>query len=91
MELIKQHESYRMTKTFDNGWTASGTVNSEESGNLSMWCSIQNELDHVGNFNYSKPKSGNVNISYDVAEENRKVFTEYIDLLISELTAKITE
>lgn len=91
MELIKQHESYRMTKTFDNGWTAEGTVNNEESGNISMWCSIKNELEHVGNFNYSKPKSGNVNINYDVAEANRQVFNECIDLLISELATKILE
>lgn len=92
MELIKQHESYRMTKEFENGWTAEGTVTYNESeGNLSMWCSIKNELEHIGNLNYSTPKTGNSNINYDVAEANRVTFNECINLLISELLTVITE
>ena len=90
MELIKQHESYRMTKEFENGWSAEGTVtHNEVEGGLSMWCSIKNELDHVGNLNYSKPKSGNINVNYDVAEINRKTFNECVNLLIDELLTKI--
>lgn len=91
MELVKQHESYRMTKTFDNEWKAEGSVNCEESGSVSMWCSISTSDTHIGNFNYSKPQSGNINVNYDVSEENREEFTKCTDLLISELATKLSE
>ena len=89
MELIKQHESYRMTDTFDNGWNVSGTVNKEESGNISMWCSVSNEEVSICNLNYTKPVSGNVNVNYDVAENLRDEFVTHTDNLIEEVLSKL--
>lgn len=91
MELVKLHESYHLTKEFENGWVVNGTVNIEEKGSVSMWCSITKNEESIGNLNYSKPVEGNVNVNYDVAENLRDEFTSYTDLLIDELLVKLAE
>lgn len=91
MELVKLHESYNLTKEFDNGWVVNGTVNVEEKGSVSMWCSVSTEENNIGNLNYSNPAEGNVNVNYDVAENLRDEFTNYTDLLIDELLVKLAE
>ena len=43
----------------------------------------------VGNINYYKPSMGNVNVHYDVAEENRDAVSEYADTLIDAILAQL--
>ena len=54
-----------------------------------MWCSVYNEEISVGNLNYTKPVSGNVNVNYDVAEDLRDEFVTHTDNLIEEVLSKL--
>lgn len=80
MELIKNSENYSFVESWENDWTVNGTVNVESNGTLSIYASVNSKLgDSIGNFGYSKPEEGNVNVHYDVSEDNRDTFTTYVD------------
>lgn len=90
MEIIKISETFNLTDSLSNGWEVNGTVSSEVSGNIQINASLTaKEGEIVGNIHYYKPSMGNVNVHYDVAEENRDAVSEYADTLIDAVLAQL--
>lgn len=90
MEIIKISETFSLTDSLPNGWEVNGTVSSEVSGNIQINASLTvKEGEMVGSINYYKPSMGNVNVHYDVAEENRDAVSEYADTLIDTILAQL--
>ena len=90
MEIIKISETFSLTDSLPNGWKVNGTVSSEVSGNIQINASLTvKEGEMVGSINYYKPSMGNVNVHYDVAEENRDTVSEYADTLIDTVLAQL--
>lgn len=86
MELIKQTEHYRLADVVEStGWKVSGTVYNNTNGSISISCSFNSEMEHIGNLNYSKPVEGNMSLNYDVAEEYRDILAAYADTLIDSI------
>jgi len=89
MELIKQNENYTLKDTLENGWYANGNVSYDVEGMLSLWVNVSKEEGSpVGNIHFTKPLEGNVNVSYDMGEENRAELAEYTTKLIDFVVEK---
>lgn len=89
MELIKQNENYTLKDTLENGWYANGNVSYDVEGMLSFWVNVSKEEGSpVGNIHFTKPLEGNVNVSYDMGEENRAELAEYTTKLIDFVVEK---
>ena len=82
MELIKHSEYYTFNDTTENGWNITGSVNKECNGNLNISINVSSELEYIGDFYYSKPTEGNINMSHNVSEANRDMFVTYTDSVI---------
>lgn len=82
MELIKHSEYYNFNDTTENGWNTTGSVNKECNGNLNISINVSSELEYIGDFYYSKPVEGNINMSHNVSEANRDMFITYTDSVI---------
>lgn len=81
MEFIKQSEQYKIVDSLENGWTVEGTVT--KSRDLNVWASVNSESNgQVGYINYTKPETGHVSLSYNVAEDTRDEFAEYVNTLV---------
>lgn len=87
MEMIKQHITYNITDTNENGWelqgTASRSFSAEEYG---INATVYNQGELIGSMTYNKPGSAyRATLNVEVAEENREAFTAYINKIISEV------
>lgn len=84
MEIVKQNETYLITDVTDSGWRISGNITNDLNGAVSLSINIytKEDSDYIGDFYYHNPKSGNINMSYNVAEENRDAMVAYADTVI---------
>jgi hypothetical protein len=82
MELVKQNENYTLKDTLENGWYTNGNVAYDVNGMLSFWANISKEDGSpVGNIQFTRPAEGNINITYDAAEENIAELSNYTNTL----------
>ena len=89
MELIKQNENYTLKDTLENSWYTNGNVAYDVNGMLSLWANISKEDGSpVGNIQFTRPAEGNINITYDAAEENITELSNYATKLIDFVVEK---
>ena len=96
MEISKINELYKITEEVEeNGWKLEGTAIKESGGSIQVNFSVNKtgELEgYIGNFNYHKPPvDRNVDVSFNVSEENRDAFMTYTDKIIDQILLHFKE
>lgn len=96
MEITKINETYKLSEEIsENSWKMEGTASKESDGSIQVNFSVNKtgELEgYIGNFNYHKPSvNGNVDVSFNVSEENRDAFMTYTDSIIDQILLHFKE
>lgn len=84
MNITKQSENYVINDTYED-WTITGNLSKDSTGSVSINCSINTELAHVGEFRYSLSSSKSVYITYEAQEEYLDKVKKYSEQTLAKI------
>lgn len=92
MEITKRNCQYNITDTTESGWTTSGNLTKEVSGDVNVNINVTDALGQsVGYYYYSSNMSDMLNISMNVKPEHKGEFVAYCENLIAEAMNSVNE
>lgn len=92
MEVTKTNCQYNITDTTAEGWTTSGNLTKEVSGNINVNLNVNDALGQsVGNYYYNTGMSDMLNININVKPGLKSEFIAYCEKLIAEAMNSINE
>lgn len=85
MELIKLNEAYTLTDNTEKGWSINGQVTKENNGIVNINFSVNNNIAHIGTYNYTSHLDNNISINVNSTKESNDELIEYGDKLVDEI------